>query len=361
MNAIKCKKRRKDKADRATIERVLDNRTIRIIDKLAARSKLFEFSGCISTGKEANIYTCRVCTNLNCKMVSSEEEAVVRGAIKIYQTSIMEFKSRIRYIDGEPRFKTFCTTNPRKLVKLWAEKEVRNLKRLNKAEIPSPMPIYLKNNVLIMTLIGDEECVAPRLRDAKIETPDEVYGQCVDIITRMYKIACLIHADLSEYNLLYYKRTVFVIDVGQSVEISHKNGHDFLIMDIRNINNFFQRLGVNVLSPNAIFENVTGTRLPHCLKDIELVQGAFIPTNLDSIANIEDASNFVVGEEGKNKPSVFVKKVAKESVTTREEMRVLLKENKKKVKESNRLRRITKVPKKEKERLKRIRNRGKKR
>lgn len=358
MNASKCKKRLKDKANRATVERVLDSRTIRIIDKLATRSKLFEFSGCISTGKEANVYTCRVCTDLSCKMVSSEENSVIRSAIKIYQTSIMEFKSRARYIDGEARFKTFCTTNPRKLVKLWAEKEVRNLKRLNKAEIPSPKPIYLKNNVLIMTLIGDEDCIAPRLKDSKIEDPDEVYGQCVDLITRMYRRACLIHADLSEYNLLYYKKTVFVIDVGQSVEISHKNGHDFLIMDIRNINNFFQRLGVEVLSSNSIFEEVTGTRLPHCLKNIELVQGAFIPTNLDSIANIEDASNFVVEEEGKNK--LRVRKMAKENAMTRDEMRTLLKENKKKVKEINRLRRITKIPKKEKERLKRIRNRGKK-
>lgn len=359
MNASKHKKRLKDKADRATIERVLDGRTIRIVDKLAARSKLFEFSGCISTGKEANVYTCRVCTDLSCKMVRPKEEAVVRGAIKIYQTSIMEFKSRLRYIDGEPRFKTFCTTNPRKLVKLWAEKEVRNLKRLNKAEIPSPRPIYLKNNVLIMTLVGDENCIAPRLKDAKIENPDEVYGQCVDIITRMYRRAGLIHADLSEYNLLYFNKTVFVIDVGQGVEVSHKNGHDFLIMDIRNINNFFRKLGVEVLSSNAIFEEVTGTKIPSCLKDIELVQGAFIPTSIDSIANIEDASNFVVGEEGKNKP--FVTKGAKGKATTRDEMRALLKENKKKVKESNRLRRITKVPKKEKERLKRIRNRGTKR
>ncbi|EJW01197.1 hypothetical protein EDEG_00572 [Edhazardia aedis USNM 41457] len=80
-------------------------------------------------------------------------------AIKIYQTSIMQFKDRLKYIISEKRFKTFCSTNPRKLVKLWAEKEVRNLKRLNKFEIPAPKPIYLKNNVLIMDLIMKEYCI----------------------------------------------------------------------------------------------------------------------------------------------------------------------------------------------------------
>ena len=52
-------------------------------------------------------------------------------AIKIFKTSILIFKDRERYVTGEFRFrKGHCKSNPRKMVKLWAEKEVRNLKRL---------------------------------------------------------------------------------------------------------------------------------------------------------------------------------------------------------------------------------------
>ncbi len=51
-------------------------------------------------------------------------------AIKIFKTSILIFKDRERYVTGEFRFrKGHCKSNPRKMVKLWAEKEVRKLKR----------------------------------------------------------------------------------------------------------------------------------------------------------------------------------------------------------------------------------------
>ena len=51
-------------------------------------------------------------------------------AIKIYKTSILVFKDRQRYMVGNFRFKAgYSRRNPRKMVKLWAEKEMRNLKR----------------------------------------------------------------------------------------------------------------------------------------------------------------------------------------------------------------------------------------
>ena len=49
-------KRNKDKADRATVEQVLDERTRRILIKLINNEIVHEINGCISTGKEANVY-----------------------------------------------------------------------------------------------------------------------------------------------------------------------------------------------------------------------------------------------------------------------------------------------------------------
>ena len=46
-------------------------------------------------------------------------------AIKVFKTSILVFKDRERYVSGEFRFrKGHCKSNPRKMVQLWAEKEV---------------------------------------------------------------------------------------------------------------------------------------------------------------------------------------------------------------------------------------------
>ena len=45
-----------DKSQRATTEQVLDPRTLLILQKMLQRQLLKEIHGCISTGKEANVY-----------------------------------------------------------------------------------------------------------------------------------------------------------------------------------------------------------------------------------------------------------------------------------------------------------------
>ena len=43
------------------------------------------------------------------------------------------------------------------MVRLWAEKEMRNLKRLVAAGIPCPDPLEVRENVLVMGFLGDKE------------------------------------------------------------------------------------------------------------------------------------------------------------------------------------------------------------
>jgi RIO kinase 1 len=79
-------------------------------------------------------------------------------ALKIYKTSILVFKDRDRYVTGEYRFRRgYSRRNPRKMVRLWAEKEMRNLKRLQTAGIPCPDPLEVRENVLVMKFLGDKE------------------------------------------------------------------------------------------------------------------------------------------------------------------------------------------------------------
>ncbi len=43
--------------------------------------------------------------------------------MKIFKTSILVFKDRSQYVEGEFRFrKGHVSSNPRKMVKMWAEK-----------------------------------------------------------------------------------------------------------------------------------------------------------------------------------------------------------------------------------------------
>jgi len=76
----------------------------------------------------------------------------------------------------------------------------------------------------------------------------------------MFQICKLVHADLSEYNIIYHQGNLWIIDVSQSVEHDHPSAFDFLRNDIKNVEDFFGRLGVRCLGLRRCFEFVTRDR-----------------------------------------------------------------------------------------------------
>jgi RIO kinase 1 len=252
----------KDKSDRATSEQVLDPRTRIILLKMINQEYLSEVNGCLSTGKEANVYGALSMP----KPVNGEVDATpLHRAVKVYKTSILVFKDRDRYVTGEHRFRSgYNKGNNRAMVKVWAEKEFRNLTRLHVAGIPCPQPVVRRDNVLVMGFLGDKKgWAAPRLRDAELQGEDVdeqwrvLYLQLLGLMKRMYHTCKLVHADLSEYNVLYHQKKLFIIDVSQSVEPDHPRSLEFLRMDIKNVSDFFRRKNVDVLSEQAVFGFIT--------------------------------------------------------------------------------------------------------
>nr|XP_004666211.2 serine/threonine-protein kinase RIO1 isoform X1 [Jaculus jaculus] len=252
----------KDKADRATVEQVLDPRTRMILFKMLTRGIISEINGCISTGKEANVYH------------ASTADGQSR-AIKIYKTSILVFKDRDKYVTGEFRFRHgYCKGNPRKMVKTWAEKEMRNLIRLNTAAIPCPEPVMLRSHVLVMGFIGKDDVPAPLLKNVQLSESKarELYLQVIQYMRRMYQDARLVHADLSEFNMLYHAGDVYVIDVSQSVEHDHPHALEFLRKDCVNVNGFFQKHAVAVMTVRELFDFVTDPSITRDNMDAYLSQ-----------------------------------------------------------------------------------------
>jgi RIO kinase 3 len=57
-------------------------------------------------------------------------------AIKVFKTTLNEFKTREKYIRDDYRFKErFSKQNPRKIIHMWAEKELHNLMKMAKGGI----------------------------------------------------------------------------------------------------------------------------------------------------------------------------------------------------------------------------------
>lgn len=238
----------RDKALRATVDQVLDPRTLRFLGKIFNNGTITKINGCVSTGKEANIY------------YSENETTNEEFAVKIYKTSILVFKDRTRYVVGEHRFGEKQSKNPRQMVKNWAEKEFRNLKRLHSQPLlNSPKPIELRENILVMEYLtrGKGE-PSPKLRDHSFEDLTEVihyYHEMLILMRILFQKCRLVHADLSEYNTIVHNSKLYVFDVSQSVEPDHPMAMDFLRMDIKNVNDFFNRIKkINVYAERDIFK-----------------------------------------------------------------------------------------------------------
>ncbi|KAL9009041.1 MAG: hypothetical protein Q9173_005893 [Seirophora scorigena] len=306
-----------DKSDRATSEQVLDPRTRMILLQMINRDVVSEVHGCISTGKEANVYHA-----LTIPQEEGSEAAVtpVQRAIKVYKTSILVFKDRDKYVTGEYRFRQgYSKSNNRAMVKVWAEKEMRNLKRIYAAGIPCPEPIHLRLHVLVMGFLGDRKGTpAPRLKDVELVGGDveqrwkQLYLQLLGYMRILYQTCRLVHADLSEYNVLYHEDKLWLIDVSQSVEHDHPRSLEFLRMDIKNVTDFFARTSVDTLSERTVFSFVTatqGSQDPEAMAavfqklyeertndqqadgeakvDAEVFRNQYIPQTLDQVYDIE--------------------------------------------------------------------------
>lgn len=212
-------------------------------------------------------------------------------ALKIYKTSILVFKDRDRYVTGEHRFKRgYARHNPRKMVRMWAEKEMRNLKRLSASNIRCPEAYEVRENVLVMAFLGDDDgWASPRLKDAIPSIPPThlraLYVELLITLRVLYWRCHLVHADLSEYNILYHRSHLYIIDVSQSVEHDHPHAFDFLRSDIRNVEDWWTRRGVKTLGLRKTFDWV--------VSDLESLRNTSVAPSLSTesqVATITDPS-----------------------------------------------------------------------
>ena len=88
---------------------------------------------------------------------------------------------------------------------------------------------------------------------------------------KMYRKCHLVHADLSEYNMLWHEGKLVFIDVGQSVEPSHPHGLEFLYRDCANVSRFFGSVD-KCLSAQELFNFVTGLNIHEDSEEAFLIQ-----------------------------------------------------------------------------------------
>ncbi|MCD6110876.1 MAG: serine protein kinase RIO [Thermoplasmata archaeon] len=235
----------KDPEEFKTEEEVFDKHNMMVLFKLMNNGILQTLNYPVSTGKEANVY-------------EGSNPVGEKVAVKIFRTSTATFKSFLEYIEGDPRFEKL-EKGRWGVIFTWAKKEFRNLKEMEKAGVKVPHPIHRVDNILVMEMLTFQGRPAPQIRQIEAEREDweEFWEEVIDGIKRLYQVGRIVHADLSEYNILYTERGLYFIDVAQGVSIEHPRGYEFLFRDVNNVVRFFQKKGVEIPYPE-IFEDIMG-------------------------------------------------------------------------------------------------------
>lgn len=214
---------------RKTQSLVFDSRTIKALYEFLVKYKIDYVDYPISSGKESVVF-----------------KAQLKGrpiALKIYKMSTLKFQNIRIYIDGDYRFAKERISRS-KFVYVWARKEFSNLQSLTEAGVRCPVPIAFHKNLLAMSFIGTKQRAAPQIRDAVFDA-SAVYREVSKMMRNTYQKAGIVHADLSEYNILYYRKRSYFIDVAQGVTVQHPSADIFLKRDISNITQFFIKKGVD--------------------------------------------------------------------------------------------------------------------
>lgn len=252
----------------------LDANVRLLLTKAINNGMITHCNGAVKEGKEAIVYHAD----------GGTESEGYDVAVKVFKR-IQEFRNRSAYVDSDPRYhgSKFRNADKRQQVELWTEKEYRNLVRAHRGGVAVPTPLMQKENVLFMRFLGDGGWPATQLREVELKRTSKrwrvLYIQCLAAIRRLYHCAKLIHADLSEYNILVCPMSqvenamnkgeeakddlqIVLIDFGQAVELKHPDAMDLLNRDLSMVNAFFKKQDMKTLTEDESLNFVIEDFIP---------------------------------------------------------------------------------------------------
>ena len=215
-------------------EGVFDLPTLRRLAKLFSAGIISRLYFKLATGKEADIFLAEPGDKVKAELV----------VLKIFRIQTTKFRNRLDYVLGDPRFGS-VKQDMFSIVATWCKKEFGNLEVAEEAKVNAPRPYDFVGNILAMQFIGKDGMPAPILKDVKLEKPDVFLDKILEQVKKLYKHG-LVHADLSEYNILVMDNEPYLIDFGQAVVVEHPSASEFLKRDLSNIISYFsEKYGIN--------------------------------------------------------------------------------------------------------------------
>lgn len=192
------------------------------INSLVKANVLEAFGKPLGVGKESDVYDA----------LTPQGQRVAVKFHRLGRTSFRQTKRKRDYAVEKPEANWFYQS------KVAATKEYRALKLLYPYEVAVPQPVGKNRHVIVMGMIEGAELY----KCVDIPKPQEVLDEILFNVKKAYLQAGIIHADLSEYNVILKPNMhILIIDWPQYVTRSHPNAEQLLRRDIQNILKFFRR------------------------------------------------------------------------------------------------------------------------
>ncbi|NMB91251.1 hypothetical protein GYA37_00185 [candidate division WWE3 bacterium] len=192
----------------------------------------------VKTGKEAIVYKAYLNNELT--------------ALKVYKDyNTRAFTDNKGYIAGKYIKKPSLRKATMKKTKVgkdfihegWVKREYVMLNRLFSKGCSIPKPIASVKTAILMEFIGNEAKTAPKLKDAILNASQAqtTFELIVENMKKFLDVG-VVHADLSEFNILWWKEKPYIIDFPQSIDVKENtNAESLLLRDVNNVCKYFSK------------------------------------------------------------------------------------------------------------------------
>jgi RIO kinase 2 len=190
------------------------------INTLVKAGVIESFGQTLGVGKEADVYDA----------LSSDGKRI---AVKFHRLGRISFRQTRRKRGYIREHSTWLFQSH-----VAAEKEFQAMQLVYKNGVSVPEPISQNRHVIAMGMIEGAELSKYK----EIAKPEKILKEILRNVRKAYLKAHVIHADLSEYNIILKPDGhILIIDWPQYVMTNHANAEDLLERDLKNILTFFNR------------------------------------------------------------------------------------------------------------------------
>ena len=194
-------------------------------------------------GKESDIY----------HAIDFENNEIMLKINRTGRASFQNIKRKRDFLQGRFHYSIFSTSTAS------AKREFEILSKLQDQNLPIPKVYGYNRHIIAMNIVEGIELINVR----EIRKPIKVLEKIIEFAKTLYQKHQLVHADLTEYNILFDERNeqVTIIDFPQAVGIDHPEAEEFLRRDFNHFLDYFgKKWGVSTDDNETVIEYIMGKK-----------------------------------------------------------------------------------------------------